>query len=114
MDIPYIHCPDRKEALWFSEAVNEDSSYFDLFNCQAVKSIINLRWDASQRYIINYLFYPYLVYLAVYLYWVMYVWDPATPVLQPQSDSEAAYYVNITLLVLVVVGSLYFVGKEVP
>ena len=113
MDIPYIHCPDRKESEWFSEALNEDNAYYDLLHHPAVQGIIDFRWEASQSYITWNLLYPYLIFMMVYLYHVMIIFDPHSPILEPEEDTKRSYWTNIVLIALISIFACYFFIKEI-
>jgi hypothetical protein len=69
IDIADLHCYDSKDSQNFFKALADcqDPSVFEQF---AVQKIINFKWALTEKYTIRRLFYPYLVFMATYLFYM--------------------------------------------
>ena len=71
-DIPYLHNPAMDAAKELAETLSslEDTS---IFQCLAIRSIVNFRWKEAKSYVIKAQMLPYGFFFLTYLLYVFYI-----------------------------------------
>ena len=74
VDLPDLHKYDHKVATKFLEKLSETEN-IELYSSDTTRAIVELKWPLARRAMIKYLLYPYLVLLAVFLYYACIIFE---------------------------------------
>ncbi len=71
-DIPYLHNPAMDAAKQLAETLSnlDDTS---IFQCLAIRSIVNFRWKEAKSYVIKAQMLPYGFFFFTYLMYVFFI-----------------------------------------
>jgi hypothetical protein len=68
LDIVGLHCYTYEVAHQFFDALSQTSD-LSLFSYRSVQSIIDFKWPLTREYTMKVLFFPFCIYLAVFVTW---------------------------------------------
>jgi hypothetical protein len=68
LDIVGLHCYTEEVANKFFDKLSQTSD-LSLFSYRSVQSIIDFKWPLAREYTMKVLFFPFCIYLAVFVTW---------------------------------------------
>ncbi|CDW83568.1 wd-40 repeat protein [Stylonychia lemnae] len=111
-DIPKLHCYDNKNSEDFFEALS--SSKIELFANKGIQLIIDFKWPLIQKFTIQFLFLPYILYLGLYFGYSNFIFVDRFHDQETEKEnwyiSDKAFFAIGPLLILF---SLYFLIHEI-
>jgi hypothetical protein len=110
LDVVGLHCytEDVGNEFFAALAETEDAS---LFSHRSVQAIINFKWPLAQEYTMKLLFFPFCLYLAIFVTWSNVFNGNLYPFTK---DSWYAFWVaDKVLCSLLYLFSVYFLQNEI-